>query len=97
MEGITNYYESLVLSSIHNKLTGKPESRDSEYIADVACVALNQLPARYVRHMVDTRFFESSEDIVRNNNAVDAAVDFAIRFIDSRAGARSGAAGNSPR
>lgn len=86
MEGITNYFESLVLSCIHSKLRGLPEAHDDEYIADVACIALNQLPSRYVRHIVDTRFFESEDDIIRNNNLVTYAVDFAIRFIDSRGG-----------
>lgn len=95
MEGITNYYESLVASCIHDKLRGKPESKDDDYIADVACVALNQLPSRYVRHIVDTRFFESKEDIIKNNNSVEAAVSFAIRFIDSRGGERPDGAGNS--
>lgn len=88
MEGITNYYESLVLSCIYHKLRGLPAAHDDEYIADVACVALNQLPSRYVRYIVDTRFFESEEDIIKNNAAVAAAVDFAILFIDSRAGRR---------
>lgn len=86
MEGITNYYESLVLFCIHQKLQGKPQARDDEYIADVACIALNRLPARYVRHIVDTRFFESREEMIENNQAVDAAVEFAISFIEQRQG-----------
>jgi competence protein ComFB len=86
LEGITNYNESLVMSCIHQKLRGKPFARDDEYIADIACIALNRLPARYVRHIVDTRFFESEADIIENNRAVNAAVEFAIRFIDERQG-----------
>lgn len=88
MEGITNYYESLVMSCIHEKLRGLPVAKDDEYISDIACVALNQLPPRYVRHIVDTRFFESREDVIKSNIEVENAVNFAIQFIDSRGGLR---------
>ena len=88
MEGISNYYESLVFFCIQNKLKALPEARDEEYIADVACVALNRLPPRYIRHIVDTRFFESEDDIVKSDIAVDNATSFAIEFINSRRGQR---------
>lgn len=88
MEGISNYYESLVFFCIQKKLKDLPEARDEEYIADVACVALNRLPARYIRHIVDTRFFESEDDIVKSHTAVENATSFAIEFIDGRRGQR---------
>lgn len=88
MDGITNYFESLVLASIRRRLSGTAQFRDEEYIADVACVALNRLPARYVRHIVDTRFFESESESIRNQQNVDAAVEFAIAFISQRMGER---------
>ncbi|MDO9477098.1 MAG: late competence development ComFB family protein [Pseudohongiella sp.] len=88
MEGICNYYESLVFFCIQNKLKGLPEAHDEEYLADVACVALNQLPARYIRYIVDTRFFESEEDILKSDAAVEKATSFAIEFINSRRGQR---------
>jgi hypothetical protein len=86
VEDFTNYYESLVLSCILHKLRGLRQAHNDEYIADVACVALNKLPARYVRHIVDARFFESEADVMKNNASVDAAVNFAIEFINSRTG-----------
>ena len=97
MEGICNYYESLVFFYIYKKLKDLPEARDEEYIADVACVALNRLPARYIRHIVDTRFFESEDDIVKNNTAVENATSFAIEFINSRRDQRpDGKLGKAP-
>jgi competence protein ComFB len=84
VEDIFNYYESLVFFCIQRKLKDRPEARDEEYIADVACVALNRLPARYIRHIVDTRFFDSEDDIVKSNAAVEHATSFAIEFINSR-------------
>lgn len=88
MDGITNYFESLVIASILRRLRGTAQIRDEEYIADVTCVALNRLPARYVRHIVDTRFFESESDAIRNHQQVEAAVEFALAFIDQRVGQR---------
>ena len=88
MEGISNYYESLVFYCIQKKLKGLPEARDEEYLADVACVALNRLPARYIRHIVDTCFFESEDDIIKSNKAVENATSFAIEFINGRRGQR---------
>jgi hypothetical protein len=36
--------------------------------------------------MVDTRFFESEDDIVKSNTAVENATSFAIEFINGRRG-----------
>lgn len=86
MDLITNYYEKLVLDRITQQLAGTAEARDEDYIADIACVALNKLPARYVRHIVDTRFFESEEDFRRTDLQVDRAVTYAVAYISQRAG-----------
>jgi len=84
MDEISNYYESLVFDRIKKKLRGTEKARDEDYMADVACVALNRLPARYVRHIVDTRFFESEEEHKHNNISVEGAVSYAIEFINGR-------------
>lgn len=84
MEGISNYYEARVFFCIQKMLENSPDARNEEYIADVACVALNRLPARYVRHIVDTRFFQSEDEIVKSELAVKNATSFAIEFINSR-------------
>jgi len=86
MDLITNYYEKLVLDCIAQHLAGTAAARDDDFIADIACVALNKLPARYVRHIVDTRFFESEEDFRRTDLQVERAVTFAIDYINQRAG-----------
>lgn len=86
MDLITNYYENLVHDQIQRRLAGSAHAHDDDYIADVACVALNRLPARYVRHIVDTRFFESEEEYTLNIQSVDRAVTYALTFINGRAG-----------
>ncbi|HDZ08882.1 late competence development ComFB family protein [Pseudohongiella sp.] len=86
MDLITNYFESLVYDHIKHQLRDTPAAHDEDYIADVACVALNKLPARYVRHIVDTRFFESEEEHRLNDTSVKHAVTYAIGFLEKRAG-----------
>jgi competence protein ComFB len=87
MDLITNYYEALVVDCIRRKLAGSAKLRDDDYLADVACVALNRLPSRYVRHIVDTRFFESEKDCAIEDANIDLAVSYALKFIDDRSGA----------
>ena len=69
---INNYYEQLVfrhiLDSIQNPV-------DENFLEDVACVALNHLPAKYVRHEVDMAFYMTSEE----RNKIDADVTIAVR------------------
>ena len=86
MDVITNYYEALVFDRIKRKLASTAKAHDDDYIADVACVALNKLPARYVRHIVDTRFFESEEEYKLNDLSVERTVNFALQFINEREG-----------
>ncbi|MDH5660070.1 MAG: late competence development ComFB family protein, partial [Gammaproteobacteria bacterium] len=48
-DNINNYYEKLVFEKIQDKLFSDQLDNDEDYLADIACVALNQLPSRYVR------------------------------------------------
>ena len=57
--------------------TGNPA--DPDYLEDVACVALNQLPARYVRHEVDLAFYIPVEERLEMERAVAQAVARAAR------------------
>lgn len=54
-EAIHNYYETLVIEYIMNTVA-KESDVDQDFLEDVACLALNQLPSRYVRHDVDMAF-----------------------------------------
>ncbi len=75
---IRNYYEQLVLE--HLIEVGLSETKDQNYLSDVTCLALNQLPPRYFRYEVDMAFYlpNSERQQMRMNviNAVQAAVDF---------------------
>jgi hypothetical protein len=57
---------------------------DAELLADVACVALNRIPPRYIRHLVDLRFFQDNNERLQVETAVKAAVLYAFQFVQSR-------------
>ncbi len=48
---IHNFYEHLVLQEIHEMELDI--THDEEYLADLCCLTLNQLPPFYIRHEVD--------------------------------------------
>lgn len=50
-------------------------------LADVACVALNGLPPRYIRHDVDFAFYLTDAERRANAEAVEAAVAHAFDFV----------------
>lgn len=84
-ETIRNYYEHLVMQRIVDTLASHAAAQsDSEYLADVACVALNHLPPRYMRHEVDMAFYVSPQERDEILVKVNDAVDFAVRFIAER-------------
>ena len=49
-EQVHNYYERLVFEAVARQSEAHP-GFTSDMLADVACVALNRLPARYVGTM----------------------------------------------
>ena len=57
---------------------------DANFFADVACVALNHLPPRYVRFDVDMSFFLSPQEMDEMADKVAHAVNQALSYVDSR-------------
>jgi len=77
---LSNVYERLVLE--HLQKVGADLSPAAQ--ADAACLALNKLPSKYVRHAVDWMFFINAAELERINRAVDIAVTNAIaRVLDN--------------
>lgn len=87
IDSIHNYYESLVLEEIY-KVSDRSRD-DGEYLADTACVALNRLPPRYIRHDVDMTFFMSGADLGEIADKVAKAVKDAIAYVAEREAARA--------
>ena len=79
-DDIHNYYEHLVLERI--EILDLNKSKDDDYLADLCCLALNQIPPRYIRFEVDMSFYlAKSERQQMEMNAVNA-VNQAISFLD---------------
>ena len=81
---ITNYYERLVFERLQTLLKEKEGGVDPEYMDDVACVALNRLPPRYVRHTVDLAFHMSDAEWEELLREVDTVVTEALAFTKRR-------------
>jgi competence protein ComFB len=79
---INNYFEKLVFDEIQEKLYESKLDNDEDFLADIACVALNQLPSRYVRHNVDMVFYMTAEEREQNQLLVKDAVIMAIDYVN---------------
>ncbi|PUA27045.1 MAG: hypothetical protein B0W54_19635 [Cellvibrio sp. 79] len=78
-----NYYERLVVQEVFDQ-SERVQQGDRDFLADVACVALNRLPPRYIRHDVDMTFFMSPQDMVEIERKVTNAVTDALNYVESR-------------
>ncbi len=89
LDSIHNYYEGMVFETLQKKLPQRYGGND--YTADIACVALNNLPPRYIRHDVDMAFYlspnERQEMLDKVEHAVDNAIDFVALLVLRCAGA----------
>lgn len=81
LDGIHNYYEALVFETLQATLGDRYGNND--YTADIACVALNHLPPRYIRHDVDMAFYLSPNERQEIYDKVSTAVATAIEFVDN--------------
>jgi len=78
-DDIHNYYEKLVM---HHFSTAKfDEKYDEDFIADLTCVVLNQLPTRYIRHEVDMAFYLPASERFEMETKVKTAISKAIEFM----------------
>ncbi len=80
---VHNYYEKMVFDRIFE--LSPRASADGHFFADVACVALNRLPPRYVRHDVDLTFFLSPIELKKIAQKVNSAVQDALDYVGQRA------------
>jgi len=87
---IHNHHERAVFEAVHSHAAGHPHlKKDAELLADIACVALNRLPPRYIRHEVDFAFYLTDRERGENERAIAEAVAFAFEFVQARAAMRA--------
>ncbi len=81
---IGNYYERAVLK----RLMESTEDLSAAQVADAACIALNRLPAWYIRNAVDAHFYMAETTIVAMERDIDDAIKLAVAKVtlpDSKA------------
>ena len=81
-DNINNYFEKLVIDEIQHQFSEGKLENDDDYLSDIACVALNQLPSRYVRHNVDMVFYMTLDEREQYHEVVEDAVLMAIDYVN---------------
>ncbi|MGQ0709128.1 MAG: late competence development ComFB family protein [Rhodoferax sp.] len=82
-EQVHNYYERLVFEEVARRAELHP-GFSADMLADVACVTLNRLPTRYVRHDVDLMFYLTEQERQTIEQSLEDALTFAFGFVASR-------------
>lgn len=82
---VHNYYERLVFEAVAQRATAAEHQHfTADMLADVACLALNRLPARYVRHDVDLMFYLTEAERQAMEDALNKVLNFSFAFVDER-------------
>lgn len=82
---IRNHNERAVCEAVLGMATRFPGiAGNADLLADVACVALNRLQPRYIRHEVDFAFYLSERERQDGERQVDDAVEYAFGFVQAR-------------
>jgi hypothetical protein len=89
-DSIHNHHEQAVYEAVQDRAAQYPmlANRD-DALADVACVALNRLPPRYIRHSVDFAFYLTERERAETERDVAEAVSFAFEFVQARMAMRA--------
>jgi len=85
---IHNHYERAVFNAVLETRDRYPQIAES-LLPDVACVALNRLPSRYIRHAVDLAFYQTEKERLEADRLLNDAVGFAFEFVQARVAMRA--------
>ncbi|WP_395668459.1 late competence development ComFB family protein [Rhodoferax sp.] len=82
---VHNYYERLVFEEVA-RWSQAPvyHAFSADMLADVACLALNRLPVRYVRHDVDMMFYLTEQERQVIEDSMQKVLTFAFAFVQER-------------
>ena len=87
---IHNNHEKAVFGCVQEMAEHFPHIKaNPDMLADIACVALNRLPPRYIRHEVDFSFYLTEHERLEIDNAIVEAVSYAFNFVQARTALRA--------
>lgn len=78
-DDIHNYYENLVVEQFEQ--LSLDDKYDADFMADLTCIVLNQLPTRYIRHEVDMAFYLPASERFEMESKVKVAVQKGLEFM----------------
>ncbi|WIT10431.1 late competence development ComFB family protein [Paucibacter sediminis] len=85
-----NHHEREVFAAVMQEAPRFPAiEADDDLLCDVACVALNRLPPRYIRHAVDFSFYLTEPERLETDAAIAEAVSYAFNFVQARTALRA--------
>lgn len=85
---VHNHYERLVFEAVLQRASDYPYL-DAEALPDVACVALNRMGSRYIRHAVDLTFNMTAKQRTAMEENLHDSVTFAFELIQTRIAIRA--------
>jgi hypothetical protein len=87
---IRNHNEQAVFDAVLAAMPRYPGlAKRRDLLADIACVALNRLQPRYIRHAVDLSFYLSERERQDSEQSIFDAVDYACGFVQARTAMRA--------
>lgn len=81
MDSVHNYFERLVINEINEHYADKFD--DYDVLADMACIALNRIPPRYIRYDIDMSFYMSTSEHIHVEKTVKKAVKKAYKIVQT--------------
>ncbi len=84
-----NHHEREVFAAVAEMAPQFPALSSDDLLVDVACVALNRLPPRYIRHEVDFSFYLTEPERLEIDAAIREAVSYAFNFVQARTALRA--------
>jgi hypothetical protein len=81
-DDISNFYEHIMIERL--AIMGVDKNKNSDYIADLSCIVLNNLPPRYIRYQVDMAFYLPQHERIEMEIKVKESIDRAMAYLDSK-------------
>ncbi len=82
---VHNAHEKAVFDAVVAMAPRYPAiGENADLLADVACVALNRLVPRYIRHTADLAFFMTEKERAATARDIAESVDFAFGYVQAR-------------
>lgn len=76
-DSIHNQLEKIVIKKVI-EYGNRNGIDDKDLLADIACITLNNLPSRYIRHDVDYQFYVDDEKRMADDLMIDTAIRLAV-------------------